>query len=395
MNLSCDPITLGATTTRILFCHCQVLVSVSESESSASDPQAGKDVCERRIATIKSHMRRFINEGNDINTANDMKVAIESYGGVKGCYATVAEIQDSFQSMKKHSMTGIQALNNSLFESAGLGAWNAYNVGTGRFFSLAPFQKYGTPRGPTGIKELQPFSQPLQDVGTFRAGATEAQVVKPSAPTEVQIIQSDEAESATRSVASQSVKVYKEFRGLEKHLDVGRHLIKLERESDYDSIIAKWAETCKTVTGDYVQGEVGGAASVTESPSVSADNPSLEEGWAMKKSKKSIRFSERVRSYLQETFFQGEETGIKANPADIACKMRSQRSSNGDKLFSTEEWLSTHQVARYFSRLSALNKSGVLKRNVSASQEEEEDLDYISEVEAMETRFQIRRELEP
>ena len=63
-------------------------------------------------------------------------------------------------------------------------------------------------------------------------------------------------------------------------------------------------------------------------------------------------------------------------------------------MFSKEEWLSTHQVIRYFSWLSALNKSGVLKRNVNASQEEEEDLDYISEVEAMETRFQIRRELE-
>ena len=118
--------------------------------------------------------------------------------------------------------------------------------------------EYGTPQGPTGIKELQPFSQPLQDVGTFRTGATQAKVVGPSAPTEVQIIQSDEAESATRSVASYScpeqgcVKVYKEFKGLEKHLDVGRHLIKLERESDYDSIIAKWAETCKTVTGDHV-----------------------------------------------------------------------------------------------------------------------------------------------
>jgi len=37
---------------------------------------------------------------------------------------------------------------------------------------------------------------------------------------------------------------------------------------------------------------------------------------------------------------------------------------------------------------------GVLKRNVSASQEEEEDVDYVSKIEAMETRFQIRRELE-
>ena len=134
------------------------------------DPQAGKDVCDHRIATLKSHMRRFINEGNDINTANDMKVAIESYGEVKCCYATVAEIQDSFQSMTKHSMTGIQALNNFLFESAGLRAWKAYNVGTSRSFSLAQLQKYGTPQGPTGIEEFQQFSQPLQDVGKFRAG---------------------------------------------------------------------------------------------------------------------------------------------------------------------------------------------------------------------------------
>ena len=364
-----------------------------------SDPQAGKDVCDRRIATLKSHMRRFINEGNDINTAQQMKVAIESYGGIKGCYATVAEIQDSFQNMTKHSMTGIHELNNFLFEPAGLRAWKAYNVGTGKFFSLAQLKKYGTPQGPTGIKELQPFSQPSQDVGTFRA--TQAQDVGPSVPTEVQIRQSEEADTATRSVALYScpeqgcVKIYKEFKSLQKHLDVGRHLIKLERESDYDNIIAKWAETCKTVSGDYVQGEIGVAPSMTESPSVAADSPSLEEGWALKKAKKSARFSERVRSFLQGTFFQGEQTGVKANPADIASKMKSLRSANGNKLFSKEEWLSTLQVARYFSRLSALNKRGVLKQNVTASQEEEEDdPDYASEIEAMEKRFQIRRELE-
>ena len=60
-----------------------------------------------------------------------------------------------------------------------------------------------------------------------------------------------------------------------------------------------------------------------------------------------------------------------------------------------KEWLLTLRVARYFSRLSALNKRGVLKQNVTASQEEEEnDPYYVSEIEAMEKRFQIRRELE-
>ena len=171
-------------------------------------------------------MRQFINEGNDINNAQEMKVAIESYGGVKGCYATVAEIQDSFQSMTKHSMTGIQALNNFLFEPAGLRAWKAYNVGTGKSFSLAQLKKYGTPQGTTGIKKLQTFSRPSQDVGMFHAVATQAQDVEPSVPTEVQISQSEEAETATRSVAFYScpeqgcVKIYQEFKGLQKHLDV-------------------------------------------------------------------------------------------------------------------------------------------------------------------------------
>ena len=116
-------------------------------------------------------------------------------------------------------------------------------MGTGKFFSLAQLEKYGTPQGLTGIKELQPLSQPSQDVGTFRA--TQAQDVGPSVPKEVQISQSEEADTATRSVATYScpeqgcVKIYKEFKSVQKHLDVGRHLIKLERESAYDNIIEK------------------------------------------------------------------------------------------------------------------------------------------------------------
>ena len=71
-------------------------------------------------------------------------------------------------------------------------------------------------------------------------------------------------------------------------------------------------ETCKTVTGDYVQGEIGVGPSATESPSVSADSPSLEEGWALKQGKKSTRFSERVRSFFAGyvTGFKGEQTCV-------------------------------------------------------------------------------------
>jgi hypothetical protein len=38
-----------------------------------SDPQAGKDICDRKTSPMKAHIRRFVNENNDVVTAEDMK----------------------------------------------------------------------------------------------------------------------------------------------------------------------------------------------------------------------------------------------------------------------------------------------------------------------------------
>ena len=43
-----------------------------------SDPQSGKDVCDRKIAPMKGHIQRWANEKHDVVTALDMKEALES-----------------------------------------------------------------------------------------------------------------------------------------------------------------------------------------------------------------------------------------------------------------------------------------------------------------------------
>ena len=93
---------------------------VKISRYDFSEPQAGKDICDRPIAAVKSHMRRFLNEGNDVKTASDMKAAIESYGGIKGCYAAECQAQASAQTMTKHTMTGVQGLHNFSYENGGM-----------------------------------------------------------------------------------------------------------------------------------------------------------------------------------------------------------------------------------------------------------------------------------
>ncbi|PFX12689.1 hypothetical protein AWC38_SpisGene23309 [Stylophora pistillata] len=98
-----------------------------------SDPQSGKDVCDRKIAPMKGHIQRWVNEKHDIVTAVDMKEALESYGGVRGCRITVAEV-DVAKAAKPEEWKGISALFNFEFLSSGIRAWKAYGVGEGQMF---------------------------------------------------------------------------------------------------------------------------------------------------------------------------------------------------------------------------------------------------------------------
>ena len=43
-----------------------------------NDPQGGKGPCDRKAATIKAHVLRYINEGHDVVTADDFKEAMLS-----------------------------------------------------------------------------------------------------------------------------------------------------------------------------------------------------------------------------------------------------------------------------------------------------------------------------
>ena len=187
-----------------------------------------------------------------------MKTAIDSYGGGKACQAAVVKIQESNQTMKKHKMTGIQALNNFTFESAGLRVWRAYNVGPGKLFTPTQVKRFGLPQGPTGPQVVQSFSIPREDVGVFRSVSTRAECLRPQ-PCTPQSVEASPADEATRSFFScpeeRCTKTYQSFTNLRKHLDAGKHLVKLERESTFDSVKKKWAEKCKEVSGSYIQRE--------------------------------------------------------------------------------------------------------------------------------------------
>ena len=61
---------------------------ISVRRFDISEPQHGKDICDRILCPMKATMRTFCNEGHDILAANDMHMALKERQ-VKGTTATV------------------------------------------------------------------------------------------------------------------------------------------------------------------------------------------------------------------------------------------------------------------------------------------------------------------
>ena len=101
-----------------------------------SDPPGGKGPADHMSATCKNHIRRYINEGHDVTTAEQMKEVILSHGGVAGVRAVVVHVAIQ-ETPEKRKITGITKLNNFEYRDEGVLARRAYGIGTGSLINVS------------------------------------------------------------------------------------------------------------------------------------------------------------------------------------------------------------------------------------------------------------------
>ena len=84
--------------------------------------------------TIKSHIRIYLNAGNDIETPEQIRDAILSFGGVPGVNVALARLSKSRRCYLQ--------LSNVEYKEEGLLDWRAYSIGDGK---LIPTDKLHCP----------------------------------------------------------------------------------------------------------------------------------------------------------------------------------------------------------------------------------------------------------
>lgn len=97
-----------------------------------SDPQGGKGACDRKAATIKAHVRRYVNEGHDVENAQEFKTVILSKGGVNGVRVAIVDTAIAPCELPQVKLDGVSMLKSFVFSSDTVTVWRAFDVGIGK-----------------------------------------------------------------------------------------------------------------------------------------------------------------------------------------------------------------------------------------------------------------------
>ena len=101
-----------------------------------SEPQHGKDICDRTLCPMKLAIRKYCDEGHDILNAKDMRQALleRPVGGVT---ASVCKIDESKISAEVKPIKNFNSFHNFEIEEQGLRVRRAYGIGKGKFIPFS------------------------------------------------------------------------------------------------------------------------------------------------------------------------------------------------------------------------------------------------------------------
>ena len=325
-----------------------------------SEPQAGKDICDRKTAPMKAHIRRFVNEDNDVTTGEELKKALESHGGLRGCRVAVVEIDPSKDLHEANKIPDISLLYDFKFEDSGIRVWKAYNIGEGKLLKYKNLQIQ--PQDIASLVVKQPFGPRQKECGVIGE----------------RVASQSEIFSCSESTC---VLTFKSEREAQAHMDSGKHVKELESVSLYDTIRLRWAER---VTGISNVAQEASAVFAHEE-SASSKTKASSMGWALKATQKRPRLGEKVKAYLIEKFEAGERSGTKADPLSVSREMKFKRDDKGELVFQPEEWKTAKTIKSFFSRYSAkLKQQGVSTPKDMGGSQPEVDEEMADDMEALE-----------
>ena len=265
-----------------------------------------------RYATVlKSHIRRYLNEGQDVATAAQFVAECTSYGGVKNVH--VFECQPpSTRSKNKVEGEGITKLRNFIYESTAIRSYRAWNIGTGKIMTLD-----GNENVSTKINSLICINPSLEPNRLVNSSADDRTDDAASSMTK----DSD----ANDQQKSKSKLFFCDYEGciccfldhgnLLRHIANSNHIERFETLSIKDFAMITYKSKLNAADNQEL------LPLKLEKINFNWDNynhiPTLNQGWALPLTRKVQTLSTKVKQFLKQKFDDGQLHEIRWQPEAV------------------------------------------------------------------------------
>ena len=302
-------------------------------------------MCDRKTASMKTHINNYCNAGNDVTDGAAMMKALVSYGGVKGTSVSVMAPDYSFKQEKSTSIpTQISTINNIEYTRNGLRVYRSYGIGSG--LEIKNNQIKNMPSPPV-YNEIIGFTEILTKGQMRNKKQDDSDEEDEEEEEEVDATRETDADGAGRffqcSICSKSYR-YQHF--LDRHMITGRHI--KPKTNVYTKTKKKWVA--------FAQAKEIKPSAIRQAPAGLQEghsNKGVEMGWALKVHTRSKPFSPEIKDHLRMLYDLGEKTRNKVSAEEAERLIRNTRTADGKRMFPTEDWLTAKQIKNLFSRFTA------------------------------------------
>ena len=95
------------------------------------EPQKGKDICDRKAGQVKTVINAYINNGNDVINASNLKKAIDKSKSISGVQSYICEMNDTLDFKDDFEFKNVASFHSIQYKDKSLVAYKHHNVGHG------------------------------------------------------------------------------------------------------------------------------------------------------------------------------------------------------------------------------------------------------------------------
>ncbi|XP_076085029.1 uncharacterized protein LOC143055862 [Mytilus galloprovincialis] len=343
-------------------------------EYNFSEAQSGKDLCDSKTGTSRLHIYKYANDGHNVVSSADMKIALDSHCGIRGTQVSIISVNQDDEPHAKVKIPGISMLNNFTFGGEAITARKAYEVGEGLMIKTST-DPHLSMECVYKMKVVQPFpgpnEQPAKGTVTIPITRNDTDGIDNTCNNEEQRpiepvadVNSNESEYNMPYFCcpdDSCDKVFAKSCNLEMHLTIGNHNYRTNPVSCLDTAVQIYAGQCESVLS---YNETLVHCTSEDQHNINMGEINEKGGWALKGKRLTARFSENVKKYLQNICISCEKTGTRPNYYQLSEELRKVTDENGQKMFVKKEWLTPSQIRGYVAQFISKSRANITASKV-------------------------------